>query len=212
MAGQLPLAIAQLLIERIPPFRATSNNNATAMTPVLHTDTDASLALGNQQDPILILRQVPTRASRTVAFAFAFTFTFALALAVLLLPLDAELFERALEVLGEGDLVGGLLARLLPAHGRAAGRRDQKVALGHGRAEVEGRLEDRGLVVRVDVVEPIWWRPAQLHGDQHSVCTPEDAQCHLGCGGCRREEISIGRLACTFRVVGVVKDDDGTFE
>ena len=88
------------------------------MAPVLQPDTDASIALGDQQDPILMIRQV----------AFAFTLT--LVLAVLLLSLDMQLFERALEVLGEGDFVGRLLARLLPADGRAAGGRDQEVALG----------------------------------------------------------------------------------
>ena len=117
MAGQLPLAIAQLLIKRIPPFRATSNNRVKAMTLVLHTHTDASPALGNQQDPILVLRQVSRRASRTVAFEFT--------LAFLLLPIATH--------------VRWLLARLLPAHGRAARRYDEEVALQHGQAEVEGR-------------------------------------------------------------------------
>ena len=34
---QLPLAVAQLLIKHIPPFRTMCNSNAMAITPVLHT-------------------------------------------------------------------------------------------------------------------------------------------------------------------------------
>ena len=34
---QLPLAVAQLLIKRIPPFRTMCNSDAMAITPVLHT-------------------------------------------------------------------------------------------------------------------------------------------------------------------------------
>lgn len=51
------------------------------------------MALRKQQDPILVLRQDPRRASRSMAlvFAFARTLALALALAVLLLPLDAQL-------------------------------------------------------------------------------------------------------------------------
>ena len=41
IARQLPLAIAQLVIKPIPFFRATSNNNTTAMDPVLHTHTNS---------------------------------------------------------------------------------------------------------------------------------------------------------------------------
>ena len=43
VTGQLPLAIAQLLIKCIPALRPTSNNDATAMTPVLHPYTTTSL-------------------------------------------------------------------------------------------------------------------------------------------------------------------------
>ena len=83
MHGQLPLAIAQLLIKCIPALRSTSNNDATAMTPVLHPDTNTSLALGNQQDPIFILGHIARFASRSFLVP------------VLLFPPDAQLFERA---------------------------------------------------------------------------------------------------------------------
>jgi len=73
------LAIAQLLIKRIRPFRATGNRDTTAMVPVLHTHTDARLGFGDQQDPVLILQHV----TRAVSRAFG----------VLSLPLDAQLFE-----------------------------------------------------------------------------------------------------------------------
>jgi len=65
------------------------------MTPVLHPHTNTSPALGNQQVPILILGHIAKSASR----AFPFPVLFAL---------DAQLFERGLEVLREGYLVGRL--------------------------------------------------------------------------------------------------------
>jgi hypothetical protein len=83
MTGQLPLAIAQLLIERIPALRSMSNNDVTAMVPALHTHTDTSLALGNQQDPIFILVQISIHASR------------AFPAPVLLFPLRADVQARA---------------------------------------------------------------------------------------------------------------------
>src|SRR5258706_995205 len=109
MTGQLPLAIAQLLIKCIPALRSTSNNDATAMTPVLHPNTNTSLALGNQQDPIFILGHIARFASRSFSVP------------VLLFPPDAQLFERALEVFSKGHLVGRLLLGLFPAYGWASG-------------------------------------------------------------------------------------------
>jgi len=99
-------------------------------------------------------------------------------------PLDAQLYDsrkRALEVFGERYLVGRLLARLLPANRRASGWWDQEVALGHRRVEVEGRLEDRALIVRVDVVGSSARRPAQLDGDRRDMGTAEDARGDFGC-------------------------------
>ena len=211
MAGQLPLAIAQLLVERIPPFRAPRDDDAPAMAPVLHAHTDAGLALGDQQDPVLVLRKFSGRVAALGGLALE-------AVLVLLLALGTDVLEGALEVLGEGDLVRGLLAGLLPAAGGAAGGRDEEVALGHGGAEVERRLEDRALVVRVDVVEAVRERhaaaatAAELRGDEHGVRAAEDAEGHRGRGGGRREVVPIARLARTFRVIRVVKDDDGAFE
>ena len=92
MSGQFPFAIAQLLVKCIPALRPTSNNDATAMTPALHPHTNTSLALGNQQDPIFILRHIARPASRSFSVL------------VLLFPPDAQLFERTLEVLSEGYL------------------------------------------------------------------------------------------------------------
>lgn len=200
MTGQVPLAVAQLLIQRIPALSATYYKSATAMTPILHTYTNASLALGNQEDPVLVLGQFAGRSCRGIAVP------------VLAFPLDAELFERALEVFGEGDLIGRLFVRLLPADGGASRWGDEEVAFGGGRTEVEGRLEDGALVVRVDVVEAIWRGPAELDRDEHGVCTAENAEGDFG-GGCGwREEVSIARLTGTFRVVGVVKYDNCAFK
>ena len=42
--------------------------------------------------------------------------------------------------------------------------------------------------------------------------TTESTQGDLGCGCCWREAVSIARLACTFRVIGVVEDYNGTLE
>ena len=109
MTGQLPFAIAQLLIKCIPAIRSTSDNDTTAMTPVLNAHTNTSLALGNQQDPIFILGHIARHASRIFPVPF------------LLFAPDAQLFERALEVFGEGHFIGGLLVRLFPAYGRASG-------------------------------------------------------------------------------------------
>ena len=83
MTGQLPLAIAQLLLKYTPALRSTSTNDATAMVLVLHPHTNPSLALGNQQDPIFILGHIARCASR------------AFPLPILLFQLDAQLFERA---------------------------------------------------------------------------------------------------------------------
>jgi len=53
----------------------------------MHSSQTSALALGNQQDPVLILGHVSRHTTR--------------ALAVLLFPLDAQLVERALDVLCE---------------------------------------------------------------------------------------------------------------
>ena len=42
--------------------------------------------------------------------------------------------------------------------------------------------------------------------------TTENTQGDFGCGCCWREVVSTAGLACTFRVVGVVEDYNGTFE
>ena len=97
MIGQLPLplTIAELLIKRTPAFGVTGNDDATTMILVLHPHTNASLAFGNQQDPILILGHIARGASR------------ASPVPVLLFSPHAQLLERGLEVLSEGHLVGG---------------------------------------------------------------------------------------------------------
>ena len=64
MTGQLPLAIAELFIKCIPAFGTTSDDDATAVTPILYAHTDTSLAFGNQQDTILILGHIARGASR----------------------------------------------------------------------------------------------------------------------------------------------------
>ena len=109
MTGQLPLAIAELLIKCIPALGATSDDDATAVTPILYPHTDTSLAFGNQQDAILILGHITRGASR------------AFPVPVLLLPPRPQLLKRALEVLSEGDLIGGFLVCLFPANRWASG-------------------------------------------------------------------------------------------
>ena len=54
------------LIKRIPTLRTTSNNDATAMAPVLHahTNTNTSIVLGNQRDPVFTLGHNSRGASR----------------------------------------------------------------------------------------------------------------------------------------------------
>ena len=74
------------------------------MAPVLHTHTGTSLALGNQQDPIFIPGHLQTRLPRLSGPGPLF-------------PLGEELFEGALEVLGEAHLVGRHIVRLFSAHG-----------------------------------------------------------------------------------------------
>ena len=64
---------------------------------------------------------------------------------VLQFPLEGQLFEPALEVFGKGYLVGRFFACPFPAYEWASGGRDQEVAFGRGRAEVEGRLDDGAL-------------------------------------------------------------------
>ena len=64
MIGHLPLAVVQLLIGCIEALETTSNNETTAMAPDLHLYPGTILALGNQQDPILILGHISRHASR----------------------------------------------------------------------------------------------------------------------------------------------------
>ena len=52
------------LLERIPNFSATSNNDTMAMALVMHAHTNTSLALGNQRDPIFILGHISRSAPR----------------------------------------------------------------------------------------------------------------------------------------------------
>ena len=101
MTGQLPLAVAQLLIKRIPAFGATSHDNVTAVTLVLHPQTNSSLALGKQQDPIFTLGHVARSApAPSLSQPSCSRLT------------RIQLFERALEVLREGYVVGRLLMHL----------------------------------------------------------------------------------------------------
>lgn len=68
VSGQLPLAIAQLLIEWVPALRATSNNDATAMAPVLHTSASQCLPIitGNIGSDLLKVGTVTTSSLSTV--------------------------------------------------------------------------------------------------------------------------------------------------
>ena len=91
----LPLNIAELLIKCTPAFGVTGNDDATTMILLLHPHTNASLASGNQQDPILILGHIARGASR------------AFPVQVLLFSPPEQLLERGREVLSEGHLVGG---------------------------------------------------------------------------------------------------------
>ena len=95
MTEQLPLAIAQLLIKCTPALGATSHDDATAMTLVLHPYTNTGLAFENQQDTILILGHIARGASRAFPVSI-----------FLFLP-RTQLLERALEVLSEGTSLGG---------------------------------------------------------------------------------------------------------
>ena len=68
MTWCFPFAVAQLLVKRIPPFRAPDDRGEMAVTPGLDMRTAALFVHGSQQDPFFILGHVPRRASRTVAF------------------------------------------------------------------------------------------------------------------------------------------------
>ena len=137
MTGQLPVGIAQILIKHIPVLGATSHDNMTAIPPVLHPHTGSSLALRNQQDPILILGHI----ARSTPHGFPFP--------VLLFALDPQLFEHVLEVLREGYLIGGVLVHRSQPTGGPPGGEIRELCLGMGgwrwraEVEVEGRLEDR---------------------------------------------------------------------
>ena len=79
-----------------------------AMTPVpAHKHQPPASRIN--RTPIFVLGYIPRRTSR------------ALPVPVLLFPLDAQLFERALEVFVEEHLVGLLIARLFLAYGWASG-------------------------------------------------------------------------------------------
>ena len=123
MTGQLPLAIAELLIECIPALGATSDDDATAMTPVLHPPQTPAAASGINRMPPSFSDISPEALPSLGPPAPA---------------LCAQLLERALEVL---ILVGGLLLRLFPANRWGSEGCDQEVAFGRGGVEVEGGLE-----------------------------------------------------------------------
>ena len=98
ISGQLPLAIAQLLISPRSHEQRRRYGDDTSSAPA-HT----SLAFGNQQDPILILRHVARSASR------------AFPVSVLLFPPRPQLLKPALEALSVGLLVGGAPRASVPS-------------------------------------------------------------------------------------------------
>ena len=144
MTGQLPLVVAALLIKCTPTLGATSDDDATAVTPVLHP-----LVFGNQQDPILILGHIARGASH------------AFPVSVLLSPPPTQLLERALEVLSEGHLVGGpsciCPSQQMGFRGVRSGSCARAWEGGGGRAARKTTLSSS--VVQVDVIELIWRRP-----------------------------------------------------
>ena len=154
MTGQLPLAIAELLIKCIPALGATSDDDATAVTPVLRPHTDTSLAFGNQQDAILILGYIARGA---------------FLVSVLLFPPHAQLPERALEVLSEGHLVGGYLVRLFPANRWASGGEIRELCSGMRGRGWKGGSKIALSSAQVDVVEQIWGDPLNWTGT-NTVC------------------------------------------
>ena len=92
MTGQLPLAIAELLIECIPALGATSDDDATAMTPVLHPPQTPAAASGINRMPPSFSDMSPEAPPRLPGLGPP-------------APAScAQLLERALEVL---ILVGG---------------------------------------------------------------------------------------------------------
>ena len=104
MTGQLPLAIAQLLISpRIHEQRRRYGDD-TSSAPA-HT----SLAFGSQQDPILILRHT----ARGASCAFP--------VSVLLFPPRGQPLNPRWRPSAWGSSLGGLLVRLFPANRWASG-------------------------------------------------------------------------------------------
>jgi hypothetical protein len=143
--GKPPLAIAQLLINGFRVLRATSNNDATAMAPVLHTHIDASLGLWKSTGSHLhswtglqtCLHRLPVPRSSC-----------------------SHWMRNRSSVRWRSSTRGTSLVVFRPSvpSPRVGFRgRDQEIPL---RAEAEGRPEVCALIARVDVVEPIWRRPA----------------------------------------------------
>jgi hypothetical protein len=105
---------------------------------VLRTQSDASFGIRNQQDSIFILGQI----SRSLDAPPA--------------PPRSQSSCSAGRVAVRAHAGGRAAPRgLLPAHGWTSGGEIKELREGTGGRRVEGRFEDRALVVKVDVVEPI---------------------------------------------------------
>jgi len=96
------------------------------MAPVLHPNTNSSLALGNQQDPIFILGHIARLASHSSTFP------------LLQFPFGAQLFERALEVFNRGFSLDGFSCVCSQTTGGLPGGEIRKSNSGMGRRRWKG--------------------------------------------------------------------------
>ena len=190
---QLPLAVAQLLIKHIPPFRTMCNSDAMAITPVLHT---------HRHPPH------PSKPTRSCPHSWTCPQMRFPCVHGPLAPVGHGAHWRSS---ASGTLLGGSSHVCSQSHRQAPRWWGQEIVLGHGRAEVEGRLKDCTLIVRsrcrrTDQVvarstgqEPAWY----WHQD-----TQGDFMCECGW----QEVVLIIQPARAFCIVGVVEDYSGALD
>ena len=192
VTGRHPLAIAHLLIRRIPSLRGTSNGETTVMTQVLHTHT-IRINRGSPAPFSDISPDAPPAPSRSRSSRFRLTGNYS----------SARWKSSA-----RGSWLGGSCVRLFLTHGWASRGCDQEVAYGRGgvgggRATRRSRARRPSRHRRTDMVGTRLAGQVLIPYAYHGK--------HIGDFG--RGFLLAGTLfACTFRTVAVVEDHDGTFE
>jgi len=190
---QLPLAVTQLLIKCIPPFRTMCNSDAMAITPVLHTH-----------------RHLPHPSEPTRSCPHSWTCP-QMCFPCIHGPLAPIGHGAHWRSSASGTSLGGSLHVCSQSHRQAPRWWGQEIVLGCRWAEVEGRLEDHTLIVQSQHCRT---NQAAAHstGQELAWYWHQDTQGDFMCECGWQEVVLIIQPACTFHVIGVVEDYGGTLD